>query len=318
MNAADFLADLEAKPAWLERLAGVLRASNPFASVRTDVDRVLLLGMGSSRYAAVDAALDLRSAAIAAAAEFSSVEATFPPDPRTLVVAISASGESAETLDAVERYRGRSPVLVLTNVPGSRLAAVGDVVVDLVAGPEAGGVACRTYLHTALLLRALGAHLVGIPEDVATLTHRVAEATNALHQSSGTWLPGIASALDGPEPTFLIAPAERLASAEQGALMIREGPRRTAVACETSDWAHVDVYLTKTLRYRAILFTGSRWDRHALEWLAKRNATVVTVGSTPPGVRFPIVYPGGDDPDIARYTEILVPELLAAHWWLGA
>ena len=38
--------------------------------------------------------------------------------------------------------------------------------------------------------------------------------------------------------------------------MIREGPRRQAVACETGDWAHVDVYLTRTLDYRAIVFAG--------------------------------------------------------------
>jgi glutamine---fructose-6-phosphate transaminase (isomerizing) len=158
MNARDYLADLEAKPTWLERLAGALQSSNPFVAVPTDVDRVLFLGMGSSRYAAVDAALDLRAAGIAAAAEYSSVEATFPSDPRTLVVAISASGESAETLDAVERYRDRSPILVLTNVRDSTLGRTDDLVVELLAGKEAGGVACRSYLHTALLLRALGGH----------------------------------------------------------------------------------------------------------------------------------------------------------------
>ena len=317
MNATDYLADLEAKPTWLERLAGALQAANPFAAVPTDVDRVLFLGMGSSRYAAVDAALDLRAAGIAAAAEYASVEATFPPDPRTLVVAISASGESAETLDAVERYRDRSPILVLTNVRDSTLGRTDDLVVELLAGEEAGGVACRTYLHTALLLRALGAHLIGIPEDIASLTHRVAEATSRLHLTSDRWLPAIAQALDGPDPTFLIAPVERFASAEQGALMIREGPRTAAVACETSDWVHVDVYLTKTLEYGAILFTGSRWDGHALEWLAKRKATVVAVGSKPAGVTVAIDYPGADDPDVARYTEVFVPELLAARWWLG-
>ena len=38
--------------------------------------------------------------------------------------------------------------------------------------------------------------------------------------------------------------------------MVREGPRRAADGCETGDWNHVDVYLTKTLDYRALMFTG--------------------------------------------------------------
>ena len=52
MNALDFLADLETKPRWLNLLADRFAVANPFATVPRDVDRVLLLGMGSSRYAA--------------------------------------------------------------------------------------------------------------------------------------------------------------------------------------------------------------------------------------------------------------------------
>ena len=121
--------------------------------------------------------------------------------------------------------------------------------------------------------------------------------------------------MTSPAGVFLIAPVERFSSAEQGALMIREGPRRAAVACETGDWAHVDVYLTKTLDYRAILFAGSRWDGQALAWLTKRGSTFVVVGADIPGANHVIRYPGDDDPDVARHTEVLVPELLAATWW---
>jgi glutamine---fructose-6-phosphate transaminase (isomerizing) len=91
-----------------------------------------------------------------------------------------------------------------------------------------------------------------------------------------------------------------------------------AVGCETGDWAHVDVYLTKTLDYRAIVFAGSRWDEQALEWLVKRGATVVSVGAGPRGAAASIRYPGDEDPDVARFTEVLVPELLASTWWRDA
>jgi glucosamine 6-phosphate synthetase-like amidotransferase/phosphosugar isomerase protein len=315
MNPLTYLADLETKPRWLDLLADRFALGDPWADVPRDVDRVLLLGMGSSGYAAADAARDLRSVGLNAAFEPSSAESSWPPDPRLLVLAISASGESAETMDAIGRYRGRSPIVALTNVPGSPLASAADHVVELAAGDETGGVACRTFQHTALLLRGLEAHLTGIGEDLAVLTRATAHATSELLRTSGTWLPEIAASLASPNGLYLIAPAERLASAQQGALMIREGPRIPAVACETGDWAHVDVYLTKTLDYRAIIFPGSRWDVGALDWLQRRGATFVAVGADVAGAASSIRYPGDDDPEVARYAEVLVPELLAASWW---
>jgi glutamine---fructose-6-phosphate transaminase (isomerizing) len=315
MNALDFLADLETKPRWLNLLADRFAVANPFEAAPRDVDRVLLLGMGSSRYAASVAATDLRVAGIAAAAEPSSVDASWPPDPRTLVVAISATGESAETLDAVDRYRGRSPVVALVNDPSSTLAARADVVVEMGAGDEVGGVACRTFQHTGLLLRGLETHLTGFDEDLAGLTRNVAHASADLLRSSTTWLPKLASTVASPDGLYVLAPVERFSSAEQGALMVREGPRRPAVACETGDWSHVDVYLAKSLDYRAIVFAGSRWDGQAVEWLTKRGATFVAVGGDVTGARAVIRYPGDEDLDIARHTEVLVPELLAAMWW---
>jgi glucosamine 6-phosphate synthetase-like amidotransferase/phosphosugar isomerase protein len=315
MNPIEFLADLEAKPMWLGLLAARLADGNPFAAVPRDIDRVLLLGMGSSGYAAGGSARDLRVAGIAAAAEPASVDASWPPDERTLVIAISATGESAETIDALQRYRGRSPTVALVNVPGSTVATLADVTVEMGAGDEAGGVACRTFQHTGILLRALESHLTGMEDDLAGLTRAITIATADLLRTSSFWLPPLNSALASPHGTFLIAPAERLASAQQGALMLREGPRRPAVACETGDWAHVDVYLTTTLDYRALVFAGSRWDDQALDWLRKRSATFVAVGANLDGAAHVIRYPGDDNPDVARAAEVLVPELLAATWW---
>jgi glucosamine--fructose-6-phosphate aminotransferase (isomerizing) len=315
MDPKLFLADLEAKPAALDELASRLYAGNPFAAVRTDFRRVVFVGMGSSRYAAGVAALELRSAGIDAVAEYASAAIGHPAAPNTLVVAISATGESAETLDTVARYRGRSPIVALTNDPRSSLAATADLVVELHAGDEKGGVACRTFQHTGLLLERLQGHLTGIPHDVEGLARRVGDASRDLLSRRSEWLPRVLAALDSPGGVFVLAPAERLSSAEQSALMIREGPRRLAVGCETGDWVHVDVYLTKSLEYRALLFAGSRWDGQALEWLAKRGARVVAVGADVPGAAVSVRYLGDEDPVVALHAETLVAELVAAAWW---
>ena len=49
--------------------------------------------------------------------------------------------------------------------------------------------------------------------------------------------------------------------------MFREGPRMQADACETGDWLHVDVYLTKPIDYRALVFAGSRFDPDVVRWI---------------------------------------------------
>jgi glutamine---fructose-6-phosphate transaminase (isomerizing) len=318
MDPALFLEDLAAKPSSLARLAEAFRAGDPLAPLPAAPSRVLLLGMGSSRYAAVDAALRMRAAGIDAVADYASATIGWPPASDLLVLAVSASGESAETIKAVERYRGRARVVTLTDAASSTIATLADDVIPLHTGEELGGVACRSFQHTQLVLRAVEARLGGRPVDLPALCEGVASATEDLLDRRRDWLPEVAAALDGPDGIYLLAPAERLATAEQGALMIREGPRRPAVACETGDWSHVDVYLTKTLDYRAFLFAGSPWDGNALDWLARRGSAVVAVGAEVPGARADVRYAGDDDAEVAAMAEVLVPELLAADWWRGA
>nr|WP_240942720.1 SIS domain-containing protein [Planosporangium thailandense] len=286
--------------------------------LREPVERVLLLGMGSSRYAAEMAALRLRAAGVDAVAEYASAANSYPAGPRTLVVAISATGNSQETLDAATRYQGSGRLVALTNSPDSPLADVADLVVPMHAGTEEGGVACRTFQHTLLLLLDLVDRLTGAPRDGAGLARRAADATEDLLARRDEWLPRASDLLDGPHGLYALAPVERLSSAWQSALMVREGPRRPADGCETGDWSHVDVYLTKTLDYRALLFPGSRYDPPALDWLSARGATVLAVGAEVAGAAAVIRYPGDDDPGVRLLTETLVAELVAARWWAAS
>jgi len=312
MDASLFLADLEAKPESLRRLAATMESTQPWRELPPTVARVLLLGMGSSRYAAQVAARRLRSAGIDAVAEYASVATSYPADPSTLVVAISASGTSPETIDAVAAY---PRYVALTNAPDSPLAEGAAVVVPMNAGAEAGGVACRTFQHTLVMLLDLVEALTRLPRTAPTLARRAAASTADLLERRPEWLPRTLDLLDGDDGLYALAPVERLSSALQAALMIREGPLRPADGCETGDWSHVDVYLTKTLDYRALLFHGSRYDQQAMRWLRQRGATTVAVGGQPDGASFGVRYRDDDDDNVRLITEPLVAELVAATWW---
>ena len=314
-----FAEDLLAKPDVLTGLAAHLRAADPWAGSGIDADsRLVLLGMGSSHYANAVAAARLRALGVDAVAELASSDVLPAVRPGTVVVAVSASGGSVETLDAVSRYASRCPVVAMTNVDGSAIAADATHVVPMVAGEERGGVACRSFQHTLALLLDLEARLTGSSAGraaVADVVERSAVASADLLARRAEWLPRLAELALGPDGTHLVAPARRLSSAFQGALMLREGPRRPAVGCETGDWSHVDVYLTKTTDYRLVLFAGSRWEPALLDWVAKRGTTLTAVGGDVPGAAYALRYVDDDDDDVRLLTEVLVAELVAADAW---
>ena len=97
--------------------------------------------------------------------------------------------------------------------------------------------------------------------------------------------------------------------------MLREGPRRAAIASETGEWSHVDVYLTKPLDYRMLLLPGSRYEDQLLQWTQERGSTVVSAGADIPGATASVRYLHDDDEDVRVLTELLVAELVAAELW---
>ncbi|ORA36937.1 SIS domain-containing protein [Mycobacterium aquaticum] len=319
MNADAFLTDLQRKPEVLDRLASTL-AVNPWADVvPSGVERVVFLGMGSSAYAAGVAAARMRSRGLLAVSELASSTLLPHWGPGTLVVAISATGGSVETLDALDRMAASQPGLkfvALTNTADAPIATRCHAVVDLAADTEVGGVACRSYQHTVALLLALELHMMQADtKPLVTSVRKAAAASAHLLDTEPDWRPELAELLLGPTGTHLAAPAHRFSSAQQGALMLREGPRLGAVGCETGDWSHVDVYLTKTTDYRLLVFAGSAWESQLAGWTTVRHSTVVGVGGDVPGSRRTVRYPDDEDDDVRLLTEVLVPELIAAKAW---
>jgi fructoselysine-6-P-deglycase FrlB-like protein len=317
LNAEKFLADVLSAP---RRLEVVLDAyggpGSPLAALRGDgVERVLLLGMGSSRFAALTAASRLRAHGIDAHAELASTGMPSPPRPGTLAVGISASGSTGETIEALARHRGTGTIVAVTNTLGSPIEEVADVTLPLLVGPEEGGVACASFQATLAVLLLVCGRLAGGPGVNALLP--AIEAAAALREGREEWLDPLAKLAREAHTVYTIAPEERISSALQSALMLREGPRIAADATETGDWLHVDVYLSKHAGYTALLLPGSRFDAAVLEWARRRESRIVAVGSAVEGAALHIPYPGADDPLVATLVETGVAELLAAHLWLS-
>lgn len=308
MNQPAFVDDILAGPGALIGLLDAYASDRPHADLSlVEARRVVLLGMGSSAFAAHAAAVALRARGVDAHAELASAATPMPPDRETLAIGISASGSSEETVAALARHSGVSRTAAITNAPDGPLAASAEVVLPLLAGDEHGGIACRTYLLTlAVLHLALGT----APASIAAAAPALADIAD----TRGRWLDPLATLL-GDGPAYVIAPYERLGSALQGALMLREGPRIPADGCETGDWLHVDVYLSKAPGYRALLLRGSRYDEGVLQWARERDARIVAVGAPIDGAAQTIRYAGDQDPLVQVLAEPAISELAAAEIW---
>ena len=101
--------------------------------------------------------------------------------PDTLVIAISQSGETADTLAAIRLARERGArVLALCNVVGSSIARESDDVLYTHAGPEIGVASTKAFTTQLACLYLIGLHLGQVSgetseEEIATLLHELSQ-----------------------------------------------------------------------------------------------------------------------------------------------
>jgi len=235
--------------------------------------RLVFIGLGSSRFAALIVAAQVRAAGATAWVEYASTSAPTAPAADLVVVAISASGRTREVLDAAERHRGRSLVIAVTNDAASPLAGLADLVVALQAGEERSGIAARTYRATiaALALLTGVATVASLRPVVGALADRLA--------TSDAWCPSIVDALEGAPSIDVLADASLLGLAEQAALMLREAPRLPAHAYDSGDWLHTGVYLALP-GHRVLLYPGAACDDEVIDTVERRGGVVSSAAPT--------------------------------------
>ena len=190
--------------------------------------------------------------------------------PGTVTIAISQSGETADTLEALRAAKAAgSTVLGLVNVVGSTIARNADGGVYLHAGPEIGVASTKAFTAqvVALLLlglylgrqrglpaeqgRALVAQLVRLPElveralavepQVKALAERYADAPNALYLGRGVNFPvALEGALKLKEISYIHAEGYPAAEMKHGPIaLIDENMPVVCVAPQDGVYAKV-------------------------------------------------------------------------------
>ncbi|MDP6666315.1 MAG: glutamine--fructose-6-phosphate transaminase (isomerizing) [Dehalococcoidia bacterium] len=228
------------------------------------IDRVVLTGMGTSLHAAMFGASVIESVArIPAVAENSSELRYRRPvlTPTTLVVAVTQSGETADTLAAMEHaHQAGSPQAVVLELEGSQATRIADFTLPIRAGQEIGVASTKTLIAsmTTLLelavflarsrgvidsgqvgkiveqlatLPSLVAAVLGIDGKMTALAKRLAEFADLLYLGRGSQLPiALEGALKMKELAYIHAEGYAAGEMKHGVNALL-GPEMATVVC---------------------------------------------------------------------------------------
>jgi glucosamine--fructose-6-phosphate aminotransferase (isomerizing) len=177
---------------WIEELEG-------FEETLREVDRIELIACGTAFYAALVGAAALQQwTGIPARATVGSEFRYSPPplDKRTLVVAVTQSGETADTIAPTRLARERgSPVVAVTNTVGSAITREADRILFLQAGPEIAVAASKTFVTQVTTLVILAAAIAKVrgalgadeEQELGAALHALpAAAATALANAAGS------------------------------------------------------------------------------------------------------------------------------------
>ncbi len=257
------------------------------------VDKVAVVACGSSYHAGLVAKLAIEHWArlpveVDIASEFRYRDPVL--DERTLVVGISQSGETVDTLQAVRHGRGLGArTLVICNVVDSSMAREADGVLYTRAGPEIGVAATKTHLAQLAALDVLALHLaqvrgaLGGPDAGRLLAAlgRVPDLVAEAVARAGAVLE-VADRLRSARDVFFLGRHVGYPVALEGALKLKEISYVRAEAYPAGELKHGPIALIEP--GAAVVAVATRtplWEKLManVEEVRSRGATVVLVAN---------------------------------------
>jgi glutamine---fructose-6-phosphate transaminase (isomerizing) len=257
--------------------------------------RVKILGCGSAYYAGqIGASMIEELARIPADAEPASEFRYRNPiiEPDTLYVAVSQSGETADTAFAVREVRRKGGQIIgLVNVVGSTIARENDGGIYLHAGPEVAVASTKALTHMAIgfamLALALGRvrdlSIADGQRIIAGLRRLPAQVEEIVRDEAS--IAKLAGELAGAQSLFFIGRVRGFPVAREGAQKFKEISYRHAEAYQASELKHGPLALIdEFLPTVAIVPDDELTDRNlgAVQQILARKGPVVII--THPGV----------------------------------
>jgi glutamine---fructose-6-phosphate transaminase (isomerizing) len=284
----DTLQRLENSPQ-LEKLAKLLN--------RGQFQRIVLTGMGASLHALYPITLELVDHGFTALMVDTSELIHYQRsllDRKTLIIAVSQSGQSAEIVRLLAQNRGFASLIAVTNNSDSLLAQRADAVVQTFAGDEFS-VSCKTYVTALMGLKWLGDLLC--KKDLRRMRQELKRAVAACSTYLSTWETHARSLMPKFEDIanfFLVGRGASLAAVSAGALIIKESTHVPAEGMSSASFRHgpFDMLSSRTF---VLVFAGEartrQLNRKLLQDIREQHASAEIVGEKelPRAVQLPAV-----------------------------
>lgn len=160
--------------------------------------------------------------------------------PASVMLAVSQSGESPDLLDTVRSAkRAGVPVVAITNNEASTLASLGDVHIDLIAGPELSVAATKTYTAELLALYMVLTLAAGRPwEDARKSVDATARAAKSVIHAIEPSGEQLADILQDADRVLVIGRGYSMSTAKEGALKLMETSSIAASGWSAADATH--------------------------------------------------------------------------------
>jgi glutamine---fructose-6-phosphate transaminase (isomerizing) len=226
----EYLRDLLDQPRALNQTLAGLEVSKTLHQLAARLQEggfktVVLTGMGSSFHALHPLNIELINHGLRAMMVETSELVHYKSrlfDTKTLIVAVSQSGQSAEVVRLLEINRGKSSIIAITNTPDSPLAKRADAAILTRAGKEFS-VSCKTYLTALMALTWLGD--IVCERDLRRTRQELKTACPAVEDYLAPWkrhVRDLAQLLEGIRHLFLVGRGSSLAAVGTGALIVKE------------------------------------------------------------------------------------------------
>ena len=266
-----YFRDLMDQPAALEATLGGLDVSPALSEMAAklrggEFHRVVLTGMGSSYHALHPLNLELISHGLTALMEETSElvhhKSSFF-NRRTLLIAVSQSGRSAEVLRLLEVNQGRASVMAVTNTPDSPLARQAGATALTRAGDEFS-VSCKTYVTALVALAWLG-HVLCSPSPEKRWSE-LAHVPVAVERYLSRWEDHVNSLLEKLRVVrhlFLAGRGASLAAAGTGGLVVKESDHFHAEGMSCAAFRHGPFEMLSPETF-VLVFAGDQSSTRAL------------------------------------------------------
>ena len=284
-----YFRDLLAQPQALHATLAWLGQAGRWDAARTFVggrpwQRIVLTGMGSSFHTLHPLNLALIDAGLNPVMMETSELVHYGLrlcDEQTLVIAVSQSGGSAETVRLLDVERAAS-IVGVTNTADSSLATRANLALLSQAGPEFS-VSCKTYVANMLTLQWLAGLLTGKDESHwRTQLEPAAELVGAYLQHWRSHCEQLSEKLRGMRHLFLTGRGSSLSAVGTGALIIKEAARVHAEGMSSAAFRHGPIEMLRPDMLIAV-FSGDARTQELNHRLARdllaRGAHCLEIGA---------------------------------------